>query len=181
MKNGSQWRTMIWSRVLGIAYFFQKLRPTGRRIFWPSGLLQFHPRHSGGDSYWLHFKNQISGCFFWHLYFALTDLWAHVELFSHTVCGSQTMPSGTYTQKHELANKRTFTAIPRQQTNRIQGNTATHLDIRDWAMGMQQAIQHKDPPNIPIKNAQNDQQCPLVRLLPNLAQWIRNPVRNRSG
>jgi len=36
-------------------------------------------------------------------------------------------------------------------------------------MGMQQAIQHQDPPNIPIKNAQNDQQCPLVRLQPNLA------------
>jgi hypothetical protein len=45
-------------------------------------------------------------------------------------------------QKHELANKRTFTAIPRQQTDRTQGNTATHLDTRDRAMGMQQAIQH---------------------------------------
>ena len=43
--------------------------------------------------------------------------------------------------------------IPRQQTNRIQVNTATHLDIRDRAMGMQ----HQDSPNIPIKNAQNDQ------------------------
>jgi len=71
---------------------------------------------------------------------------------------------------HEVANKRTFTAIPRQQTNRTQGNTATHLDIRDRAMGMQQAIQHQDPPNIPVKNAQNDQQCPLVRLQPILAQ-----------
>jgi len=82
---------------------------------------------------------------------------------------SQTMPTGTQTQKHGLANKRTFTAIPRQQTNRIQGNTATQLDIRDRTMGMQQAIQHEDPPNIPVKNAQNDQQCPLVRLQPNLA------------
>jgi len=61
---------------------------------------------------------------------------------------------------HELANNRTFTVIPRQQTNRIQGNNATHLHIRDRAMGMQQAIQHQDPPNIPVKNAQNDQQCP---------------------
>jgi hypothetical protein len=25
---------------------------------------------------------------------------------------------------------------------------------------MQQAIQHQDPPNIPVKNAQNYQQCP---------------------
>ena len=25
---------------------------------------------------------------------------------------------------------------------------------------MQQAIQHQNPPNIPVKNAQNDQQCP---------------------
>jgi len=58
---------------------------------------------------------------------------------------------------HELANKHTFTAIPRQQTSRILDNTATHLDIRDRAMGMQQAIQHQDSPNIPIKNAQNDQ------------------------
>jgi len=71
---------------------------------------------------------------------------------------SQMMLIGTKAQKHELANKRTFTAIPRQQTNRIQGNTATHLDTRDRAMGMQQAIQHQDPPNIPVKNAQNDQQ-----------------------
>jgi len=47
-------------------------------------------------------------------------------------------------------------------------------------MRMQQAIQHQDPPNIPIKNAQNDQQCPLVRLQPNLAQRLRNPVRNGS-
>jgi len=67
------------------------------------------------------------------------------------------MPTGTQIQKHELANKRTFTAIPRQQTNRTQGNTATHLDIRDRAMGMQQAIQHQDPPNIRVKNVQNDQ------------------------
>jgi len=65
---------------------------------------------------------------------------------------------------------RTFTAIPRQQTNRIQGNTATHLDIRDRAMGMQQAMQNQDPPNIPVKNAQNDQQCLLLRLQANLAQ-----------
>jgi hypothetical protein len=28
-------------------------------------------------------------------------------------------------------------------------------------MGMQQAIQHQDPPNIPVKIAQNEQQCPL--------------------
>ena len=76
----------------------------------------------------------------------------------------------SYISQHELANKRTFTAIPRQQTNRTQGNTATHLDIRDRALGMQQAIQHQDPPNIPVKIAQNDQQCPLVRLQPNLAQ-----------
>jgi len=48
-------------------------------------------------------------------------------------------------------------------------------------MGMQQAIQHQDPPNIPLKNAQNDQQCPLVRLQPNLAQRLRYPVRNGSG
>jgi hypothetical protein len=27
-------------------------------------------------------------------------------------------------------------------------------------MGMQQAIQHQDPPKIPVKNPQNDQQCP---------------------
>ena len=83
---------------------------------------------------------------------------------------SQTTPTGTEAQKHEPANKRTLTAIPRQQTDRIQGNTATHLDIRDRAMGMQQAIQHQDPPNIPVKNAHNDQQCPPVRLQPNLAQ-----------
>jgi hypothetical protein len=94
---------------------------------------------------------------------------------------SQKMPIGTYVQKHEVPNKRTFTAIPRQQTNRIQGNTATLMGIRDWATGMQQAIQHQDPPNIPVKNAQNDQQWPLVRLQPNLAQWLRNPVRNVSG
>ena len=75
-----------------------------------------------------------------------------------------------YRLSHELANKRAFTATPRRQTNRIQGNTATHLDIRDRAMGMQQAIQHQDPPNIPVKNVQNDQQCPPVRLQPNLAQ-----------
>jgi len=81
----------------------------------------------------------------------------------------------------ELANKRKFTAIPRQQTNCTQGNTATHLDIQERAMGMQQAIQHQDPPNIPVKNAQNNQQCPLVRLQPNLAQWLRYPVRNGSG
>ena len=31
----------------------------------------------------------------------------------------------------------TFTDIPRQQTDRVQGNTATHRDIRDRAMGMQ--------------------------------------------
>jgi len=48
-------------------------------------------------------------------------------------------------------------------------NTATHLDIRDRAMGMQQAIQQQDPPNIPVENAQNDQQCPLLRLQTNLA------------
>ena len=60
---------------------------------------------------------------------------------------------------HYLLN-RTFTALPRQQTNRKQGNTTTHLDIQDRAMGMQQAIRHQDPPNIPVKNAQNDQQCP---------------------
>jgi len=47
-------------------------------------------------------------------------------------------------------------------------------------MGMQQAIQQQDSPNIPIKNAQNDQQCPLVRLQPNLAQRTRNPVRDGS-
>jgi len=52
----------------------------------------------------------------------------------------------------------------------IQGNTATHLDVRDRAMGMHQAIQHQDPPKIPVKNAHNDQQCPLVRLQPKLAQ-----------
>jgi hypothetical protein len=27
-------------------------------------------------------------------------------------------------------------------------------------MGMQQATQQQDPPNIPVKNAQNNQQCP---------------------
>jgi len=32
---------------------------------------------------------------------------------------SQTMPTRTEAQKHELANKHSFTAIPRQQTNRI--------------------------------------------------------------
>ena len=80
-----------------------------------------------------------------------------------------------------MANKRTFTDIPRQQTNRVQGNTATHLDIRDRAMGMQKAIQRQDPPNIPVENAQNDQQCPLVRLQPNLSQWLQYPVRNGSG
>jgi len=47
-------------------------------------------------------------------------------------------------------------------------------------MGMQQAIQHQDPPNIPVKNAQNDQQGPLIRLQPNLAQCLRYPVRNGS-
>ena len=31
-------------------------------------------------------------------------------------------------------------------------------------MEMQQAIQHQNPPNIPVKNAENDQQCPPVRL-----------------
>jgi len=36
-------------------------------------------------------------------------------------------------------------------------NIATHLDIRNRAMGMQQAIQHQDVPNIAVKNAQNDQ------------------------
>jgi len=81
----------------------------------------------------------------------------------------------------ELANKRTFTAIHRKKTNRIQDNTATHLDIRDRAMGMQQAIQHQDPPNIPVKNVQNVQQCLLERLQPNPAQWLRYPVRNGSG
>jgi len=30
-------------------------------------------------------------------------------------------------------------------------NTATYLDIRYRAMWMQQAIQHQDPPNIPVK------------------------------
>ena len=46
----------------------------------------------------------------------------------------------------------------RKQSNANRGNdTATHLDIRDRVMGMQQAIQHQDPPNIPVKNAQNDQ------------------------
>jgi hypothetical protein len=54
-------------------------------------------------------------------------------------------------KSHELANKRTFTAIPRQQTDRIQGNTATRLDIGGRAMGMQQAIQRQDPPNIPVQ------------------------------
>ena len=73
-------------------------------------------------------------------------------------------------QKHEPANKRTLTAIPRQHTDRIQGNTATHLDIRYRAMGMQKAIQHQDSPNIPVKNAQNYQQYSLVRLQPNFAQ-----------
>jgi len=63
-----------------------------------------------------------------------------------------------------------FTAIHTQQTDRIQGNTATHLDIQDRAMGMQQAIQHQDPQNIAVINAQNDQQCSLVRLQPKLAQ-----------
>ena len=33
-----------------------------------------------------------------------------------------------------------------------------------------QAIQHQDSPNFPVKNAQDDKQCPLVRLQPNLAQ-----------
>ena len=80
------------------------------------------------------------------------------------------MYSISFTDTHELANKRMLTAIHRQQNSRIQGNTATHLDIRDRAMGMQQAIQHQDPPNIPVKNAQNDQQCLLVRLQLNLAQ-----------
>ena len=61
-------------------------------------------------------------------------------------------------------------AIPRQQTNRIQSNTATHLDIRDRTMRLQQATQHQDPPNIPVKNALNDQQYPLVHLQPNFAQ-----------
>jgi hypothetical protein len=65
---------------------------------------------------------------------------------------------------------RAFAAIPRQQTDRTQGNTATHLDIRYRAMEMQQAIQHQDPPNIPVKNAQNNQQCSLIRLKSNLAQ-----------
>ena len=41
---------------------------------------------------------------------------------------------------------------------------------RDRAMGMQQAIQHQDPPNIPVKNAQNDHQFPPVRLQPKRAQ-----------
>ena len=68
-----------------------------------------------------------------------------------------------------LINARSQLSLEKQ-TNRIQGNTATHLDIRDRAMGMQQAIQHQDPPNTPVKNAQNNQQCPLVRLQPNLAQ-----------
>ena len=48
-------------------------------------------------------------------------------------------------------------------------------------MGMQQAFQHQDPPNIPVKNAENDQQCPPLRLQPNFTQWLRNPVRNGSG
>ena len=48
-------------------------------------------------------------------------------------------------------------------------------------MVMQQAIQHQDPPNIPLKNAQNDQQCPLVRLQQNLAQRLRYSVRDGSG
>jgi hypothetical protein len=59
-------------------------------------------------------------------------------------------------------------------------------------MGMQQAIQHQDPPNISVKNPQNDQQCPLVRLQPNfdsdfeihyLAEVVRinaNKYKNRS-
>jgi len=50
-----------------------------------------------------------------------------------------------------LANKRTFAAIPRQQTDHIQGNFETHLDIRDRAMGLHQAIQHQESPNIPVK------------------------------
>ena len=81
-----------------------------------------------------------------------------------------------------MANKRTLTAIPRQQTDRIQGNTATHLDIWDRAMGMQQAIQHQDHPNIPVKNAQNDQRCPRYVSKQNLhsdfeIQYVTEVVR----
>jgi hypothetical protein len=46
----------------------------------------------------------------------------------------------------------------------------SYISLRDRSMGMQQAMQHQDPPNIPVKNAQNDQHCPLVRLQPNPAQ-----------
>ena len=80
-----------------------------------------------------------------------------------------------------MANKRTFAAIPRQQTGRIQSNTAIHLDIRDRAVVLHQAIQHQDPPNIPVKNTQKVQHCPLLRLQPKLTQRLRNPVRNESG
>jgi len=92
----------------------------------------------------------------------------------------------------ELANNRTFTAITRQQTDRIQGNTATCLVIRDRAMGMQQDIQHQDPPNIPVKNAQNDQQCPWYVsnqtlhsdfYIPHVTEVVRinvNKYKNRS-
>ena len=50
------------------------------------------------------------------------------------------------------------------------GTLSSSFTPMDRAMGIQRAIQHQDPPKIPLKIAQNDQQCPLVRLQPNLAQ-----------
>jgi hypothetical protein len=49
-------------------------------------------------------------------------------------------------------------------------------------MGMQHAIQHQDPPNIPVKNAQNDQQCPWYVSKQNLhsdfeIQYVTEVVR----
>jgi hypothetical protein len=43
-------------------------------------------------------------------------------------------------------------------------------------IGIQQTVQHKNTPNLSIKNPQDDNRCPSVRLKPNLAQRPQGPV-----
>jgi hypothetical protein len=54
--------------------------------------------------------------------------------------------------------------------NHIQSNTSASLDIRRQVMGMQQTIQHKNTPNLAMKNSQDHSRFPLDRLKSNIPQ-----------
>jgi hypothetical protein len=68
-----------------------------------------------------------------------------------------------------MADEQKIKTLGRKQTHYLQGNTHASLDIEHRTMGMQYAIQYKNTSNLPIKNSQDDNQCPLVCLKCNIA------------